>query len=157
MTFFDQPPEPEPEPVPRRVYHPWDPSETEFPGIVQIDTLQFQRSERAAIAITGISAYTAGLEIFVTRRVRPGIPESSEALSHARWHLPAGRESFQIGLRLSGGRKVISRQHRPGFEPTGPILEGQFLRTGIGMSVRLLSPGTPDCVEPGQECPLRAG
>ena len=27
----------------------------------------------------------------------------------------------------------------------------------LGVSVRLLSPGTRDCVEPGQECPLRAG
>jgi hypothetical protein len=89
---------------------------------VQIGTLQFERSEQAAIAITGISSYTAGFEIFVTRRVRTGVPKSSEALSHARWHLPAGRESFQIGLRLSDGRKVISREHRPGLEPTGPIL-----------------------------------
>ena len=34
-----------------------------------IDSLQFDRSEQAAIAITGLSAYTTGFEIFVTRLI----------------------------------------------------------------------------------------
>lgn len=41
--------------------HPWHPPETEFPAIVPTGTLLLGRSERAAVAITGIWAYvTAG-------------------------------------------------------------------------------------------------
>ena len=105
-----------------RLRHLWEPPETELPGIVQIETLRFEGSENAAIAVTGISAYSAGYEIFVIRRVRPGVPESSEDLSHARWHLPAGRKSFQIALRFPGGSEVIGRESNPEVEPDGPIL-----------------------------------
>jgi hypothetical protein len=44
------------------------------PGIVPINTLLFDRSERAAIAITGMSAYPNGFEFFVTRLIQPGTP-----------------------------------------------------------------------------------
>jgi hypothetical protein len=37
---------------------------------VPISTLQFGRSEQSAIAITGMSAYSNGFEIFVTRLIR---------------------------------------------------------------------------------------
>jgi hypothetical protein len=56
--------------VPRR----WHQPETEFPAIVSINPLQFDRSEQTAIAITGIWAYTNGFEIFVTRLIRPDAP-----------------------------------------------------------------------------------
>ena len=38
MRFFRK--SPAPGPAPRRVHHPWNPPETEFPGIVAMDTLQ---------------------------------------------------------------------------------------------------------------------
>lgn len=38
------------------------------------NTLRFDRSEQAAIAITGISAYSNGFEIFVTVLIKPGGP-----------------------------------------------------------------------------------
>lgn len=44
----------------------------QYPVVVQIDTLQFGRTEQAAVAITAISAFAAGFEIFVTARIRPG-------------------------------------------------------------------------------------
>jgi hypothetical protein len=42
----------------RRVPRPWDPPETEFPAIVPVSTLQFGRSAQAAVAITGMWAYS---------------------------------------------------------------------------------------------------
>ena len=69
MSFFDNLPVAEPEP---RVHHPWDPPETEFPAAVPSGPLMLGRTERAAVAITGISAYSAGFEIFVTARFRAG-------------------------------------------------------------------------------------
>ena len=72
MRFPHKPPTPEARP--HRVSHPWDPPETEFPGIVPIDTLQFDRSKQAAIAITGMSAYTTGFEFVVTRIIQRGAP-----------------------------------------------------------------------------------
>jgi hypothetical protein len=54
MGFFDDQPPPEPERP--RPYHPWDePPEAEFPGIVPIQVLPLGRTQRAAVAVTGIS------------------------------------------------------------------------------------------------------
>jgi hypothetical protein len=36
-------------------------------------TLPLGLSEQAAVAVTGISAYSQGFEIFVARRIRPGV------------------------------------------------------------------------------------
>ena len=67
MGLFRKSPPPRPG-LQRRVPRPWDPPESEFPAIVPIDTLPFAPSEQAAIAITGLTAYTAGFEIFMARR-----------------------------------------------------------------------------------------
>jgi hypothetical protein len=53
-SFRKRPPVPK---LVRRVPRPWDPPETEFPVPVPISTLQFDRSEQTAIAITGVWAY----------------------------------------------------------------------------------------------------
>ena len=71
MRLFHKPPPPRPA-LQRRVPRPWDPPQTEFPGIVSINTLQFDRSEQAAMAITGMSAYSNGFEFAVTALIRPG-------------------------------------------------------------------------------------
>jgi len=77
MRFFRKPPPPRPA-LHRRVPRPWNPPEAEFPAIVPIDTLHFDRSEQAAIAIIGISAYTQGFEIFMARCLRPDGPGLDE-------------------------------------------------------------------------------
>jgi hypothetical protein len=119
-----------------RVPRPWDPPETEFPAIVPINTLQFGRSEQTAIAITGISAYSNGFEIFVTRLIRPGAPGWDEdPVPGAPRGLLAERQAFQISLQLSDGRTVTSGRLRSDAEPTGPILRS---RGGGGTSHRLL-------------------
>ena len=69
MGFFDELPAPEPEPV--RRHHPWDPPEAEFPGIVPMDTLVLGRTDEVAVAVTGISVFSNGMEIFMTARIRP--------------------------------------------------------------------------------------
>jgi hypothetical protein len=76
VPFFRK--SPAPGPVPRRVHHPWNPLEAELPGIVATDTLHFDRSEQAAVAIIGISAYARGFEFFLARRIRPGTPGLDE-------------------------------------------------------------------------------
>ena len=112
----------------RRVPQPWDPPQTELPGIVPINTLELGRSEQAAVAITGMSAYSNGFEIFVTALIHPGRPGfDAETLDGGTLiHKP-----YQIGLHLSDGRTVTSGRPHGDFEPTGPILR---LRGGGGTS-----------------------
>jgi hypothetical protein len=62
MRLFQKSPPPRPA-LQRRAPRPWDPPQTEFPGIVPINTLQFDRSEQAAIGITGMSAYPWGVPL----------------------------------------------------------------------------------------------
>ena len=77
-------PPPAPEPAPPRRHHPWEPPEAEFPGIVPIDTLLLGRTDQVAVAVTGLSAFSAGIEIFLTARIRHKIddefPEITDSL-----------------------------------------------------------------------------
>ncbi len=110
----------------RRAPRPWDPPETEFPAIVPISTLQFDRSEQTAIAITGMSAYSNGFEFFVTRLIRPDLSGWDEDPTP---DMPEGmlteRQSSQISLQLSDGRVVTSGKSPVDAEPTGPILRSR--------------------------------
>jgi hypothetical protein len=108
------------------VPRPWDPPETEFPAIVPISTLQFGRSAQTAIAITGMSAYSNGFEIFVTRLIRPDAPGfDQDPVPGAPRGMLAERQSFQISLQLSDGRMVTSGRHYGDAEPAGPILRSR--------------------------------
>lgn len=118
MRFRHKSPPPRP-PLQRRVPRPWNLPQTEFPGIVPINTLQFDRSEQAAIAITGISAYTNGFEISVTALLHPDTPGfDAETPGGMLAHQP-----YQISLQLSDGRTVTSGRPPGDSEPTGPILQ----------------------------------
>jgi hypothetical protein len=103
----------------RRVPRPWDPPQTELPGIVPINTLRLGRSEHAAIAVTGISAYSNGYEIVVTALIHPDAPGFDA-------ETPDGGmltdKPYQISLQLSDCRTVTSDRPRGDSEPTGPIL-----------------------------------
>lgn len=119
--------------VPREP-RPWNPPETEFPAIVPTGTLLLGRSERAAVAITGIWAYSRGFEFFVTRLIRPGTPGWDED------GVPSGTRAgladlpfFEIRMQLSDGRMVIGGRSHGDTEPTGPILHP---RGGGGSSHR---------------------
>jgi hypothetical protein len=125
MGLFRKSPPPRPT-LQRRVPRPWDPPETEFPAVVPISTLQFGRSAQTAIAITGMSAYSNGFEIFVTRLIRPDAPGFDEdPVPGAPRGMLAERQSFQISLQLSDGRTVISGKPPVDTEPTGPILRSR--------------------------------
>lgn len=103
----------------RRVPRPWDPPQTEFPGIVPINALQLGRSEQAAIAITGMSAYSNGFEFVVTALIHPGAPGfEAETPDHGM----LASKPYQISLQLSDGRMVTSGRPHPDSEPTEPIL-----------------------------------
>jgi hypothetical protein len=104
-----------------RAPRPWDPPQTEFPGIVPINTLLFARSEQAAVAITGISAHSNGFEFAVTHLLRPGAPGFDAEVPTPQGMVLA-HEPFQISLQLSDGRQVISERPHGDAEPTGPIL-----------------------------------
>ena len=122
MGLFRKSPPPRPA-LQRRVPRPWDPPETEFPAIVPISTLLFDRSGQTAIAITGISAYSNGFEILVTRLIRPDAPGfDADPVPGAPRSMLAERQSFQISLQLSDGRTVTSGRPHGDAEPTGPIL-----------------------------------
>jgi hypothetical protein len=118
MRLFRKSPPPRPR-LQQRLPRPWDPPQTEFPAIAPINTLQFDRSEQAAIAITGISAYSNGFVIFVTALLHPGTPGFDAETPGGGWLL---HKPYQISLQLSDGRQVISESPRGDSEPTGPIL-----------------------------------
>jgi hypothetical protein len=119
MRLFRRSPPPRP-PLQRRLPRPWNPPQTEFPGIVPINTLQFESSDQAAIAITGITAYSNGFEIVVTALIHAGAPgfDAETPGGNVLAHKP-----YQISLQLSDGRTVISGRPRDDSEPTGPILQ----------------------------------
>ena len=116
MGFFDDLPAPAPAPL--RRHHPWEPPEAEFPGIVPISTLVLGRTDQAAVAVTGLSAFSAGIEIFLTARIRPSAGEPHDPM--------ASRRSFRFGLQFSDGGKATGspgggRRDRDS-EPAGPVL-----------------------------------
>src|SRR5256885_2333680 len=124
MGFFDDLPAPEPAP-PRR-HQPWEPPEAELPGIVPIDTLLLARTDQVAVAVTGLSAFSAGIEIFLTARIRPSAEHPEEHLPGGPRDLAASRRSFRFGLQFSDGGKAAGgpgagRPDRDS-EPTGPVL-----------------------------------
>ena len=125
MGFFDHLPAPEPEEPPRR-HHRWEPPEAEFPGIVPVDTLLLGRTGEVAVAVTGLSAFSAGIEIFLTARIRPSAGHPEEHLPGGVRDLAAARRSFRFGLQFSDGGKATGSPggHRPDHdsEPAGPVL-----------------------------------
>jgi hypothetical protein len=134
MGFFDDLPEPELEP-PRGPHRPWQIPEAELPCMVPIETLHLARTDQVAVAVTGISAYSAGYEIILTSRLRPE-PAGGGTAGEKPWDRSASRLSLRFGLQLADGTKVIGGYGggRPGdAEPTGPILRG-FLFGGSRLS-----------------------
>ena len=105
MGFFDDLPAPEPDP-PRR-HHAWDPPDAELPGIVPIDTLLLARTDQVAVAVTGMSAFAEGIEIFLTARMRPDAEHPGEHPPGGPRDLAASRRSFRLGLQFSNGGKAI--------------------------------------------------
>jgi hypothetical protein len=124
MGFFDDLPVSEPAPPPRR-HHPWEPPETEFPGVVPIDSLVLARNDQVAVAVTGLSAFSSGIEIFLTARIRPSADHPEQHLPGGPRDLAASRRSFRFGLQFSDGSKAAgspgSRPDRDA-EPAGPVL-----------------------------------
>ena len=116
MGFFDD--LPAPEPAPSRRHHPWEPPEAELPGIVPIDTLLLARTDQVAVAVTGLSAFSAGIEIFLTARIRPSAEQPEGHLPGGPRELAASRRSFRFGLQFSDGGKAVGSpgeriKHRP--------------------------------------------
>jgi len=98
---------------------PWHTPQTELPAIVPIDTLPFGPPGHTAIAITGLSAFSSGFEIFITQLVRPDHPGfDPDPVAGAI----SGPLSFEISLRLSDGLTVTTGKSPGDAEPDGPIL-----------------------------------
>ena len=101
--------------MPTSTPSPWDLPQTQFPGMVPAGTLLAGRSDRAAVAITSMAAYSNGFEFAVTRLVRPGTPGWDEE--------PVTAQSrFEVALRLSDGREVSAGRPPVGTGPAGPFL-----------------------------------
>jgi hypothetical protein len=139
---------PVPRPMQARVHHPWDQPAAEIPAIVPINTLVLQRSEETAIAITGISAYSAGFEITVTQCFRPG-RSASEHLPDMRGERFAALQGVACQVR---GQSV-----HPGPQDSVRGVGGQEPApahlAGPGQERRI---GAQDGHEPAEEHDLRA-
>jgi hypothetical protein len=103
-------------PLQRRVPRAWDRPE-ELPGIVPIDTLHLGRSERAAIAITGMWAYTNGFEILVTALIHPDGPGFDAETPNDPTLII---RPYRISVQLSDGRTITGERPRGDSGPTGP-------------------------------------
>ena len=127
MGFFPDLPAAEPEP--HAPHQPWEPPQAEFPGIVPIQTLILGRTDRVAVAVTGMSAFAEGFEIFVTAHIRPPGPAGEADPDPG-----AARRSFRLGLLLADGSKVIAEHRgRPGHGPdSGAEPHGPALRAYLG-------------------------
>lgn len=51
-----------------------------IPGIVPIDTVLLARTGQVGVAVTGLSAFSAGIGIFLTARIRPSVGHPEEHL-----------------------------------------------------------------------------
>jgi hypothetical protein len=124
VAFFDDQPAPAP-PTPHQ-HRPWEPPDAEFPGIVPIESLLLARTDQVAVAVTGLSAFSSGVEIFLTARIRPSADHPEEHLPGGPRDLAASRRSFRFGLQFADGRKVAGSPGggRPEHEsePAGAIL-----------------------------------
>ena len=134
MGFFDDLPASEPEPR-RRHHHPWEPPEAEFPGIVPIDTLLLARTDQVAVAVTGLSAFSAGIEIFLTARIRPSADHPGE--HRPRWLGIAVRPA------AAGAPDGLAAVRELQAEPEGAPGGGQFARPAGQVALGLLGTG-PD-------------
>ena len=94
---------------------PWGLPQNQFPGLVPIDTLMFGQSDRAVVAITGLSAFSNGFEFVVTRLIRPDTPGWDQEPF-------AAHGEFEMSLRLSDGRTVTGGRFRGDAEPAEPFL-----------------------------------
>lgn len=104
------------EPEPPRPHHPWQPPEEEFPGLVPVNTLLLGRTEQAAVAITGLSGYSAGFVIFVTAR-------SGRALTAVRGSAGPTRQGIWLrrgGLSASGCSSLTGPGSSASVAATGP-------------------------------------
>ena len=97
-----------------------------IPGIVPIETLLLGRTDQVAVAVTGLSAFSAGIEIFLTVRIRPSSGHPGEHLPGGPRDLAASQRSFRFGLQFSDGGRAAGS---PGggrtdhdSEPGGPVL-----------------------------------
>ena len=72
------------------------------------------------MAVTGLSAYSASFEIFVTARVRPnGDPDAGPGGMPGGRGPGGARRSFRFGVQFADGSKVIG-QHGPPGRPGTP-------------------------------------
>jgi hypothetical protein len=124
MGFFDD--LPTAESAHPRKHHPWEPPEAEFPGIVPIDSILLGQTGQVAVAVTGLSAFSAGIEIFVTARIRPSADHPAQHLPGGPRDLAASRRSFRLGLQFADGSKAAGSPAggRPDHDsrPAGPVL-----------------------------------
>ncbi len=112
----------------RRVIHPWDRPEAEYPALVPAGLLPFDRTEPSAIAVTAVLAYSSGFEFFETRLLPPDSPgfrhRRGPRSSGARSGGPADPPSMEIGVEFADGRRAFATDVPPsaGDNPAGPVL-----------------------------------
>lgn len=143
VSFFEPPPPPDPREWPE-IPEPrpwWQAPRNELGAAVPL-RLVLARTDRVAVALTGATAFTTGIQLTLTLRRRrdPGdgpeafyedpmeFPFGHPALRHGRGELPS--DILRFGVQLSDGGKATtlgtpSPFARPGEadeEPAGPVL-----------------------------------
>jgi hypothetical protein len=121
--FFDVPASPEPPPEPRYRLPPWlGPPRGELPGVVPL-TLLLARTERIAVCVAGLQAYTTGFLLDLLTLTA----EEDEELDPGLFAHPRGRraQALRFGVELSDGRRATNVGPPLGGlsgRPDGPVL-----------------------------------
>jgi len=128
MGFFEPPPPPPEPPEPHRQPVWLGPPENELGVAVPVPVLLVGTDE-LAIGLTGVVAYSSGLQLHVELRRRTEPDDLDVMHAHMRRrHARGGEiapEVLRFGVQLADGRKATNLDLRPwslGEEPAGPLL-----------------------------------
>ena len=116
MGFFDGAPR---EWLQRPAANPWDPATGQFGYPVGIPPLLLARTEKVALAVTGLAAFQSGFEFWINIRFH-GVGRPTLAKEN-----PPER-ALRFGLEFADGRKAATYSTLPEAaqqaEPTGIVL-----------------------------------
>lgn len=124
---FFGPPEPPASPSrePRYRTPPWfGPPEGELPGVVAVELL-LARTDRVAVALSGLRAFSTGFSFGIATIGAPDLGEELDPFLFGAPHgRPAAGDGLRYGVEFADGRRATSQSWKPPSreEPPQPVM-----------------------------------